>query len=123
MGSFATDEYWIDAGRPELYLQANLDLISGARKSIEEGVAGDAQVDTRASVSNSVIDAGVLVGAGAVVTDSVLLAGAVIAEGAQVIRSIVAGNIAAGAELTDCVVGSGYQVSAGSQHVSELLPT
>ena len=27
----ATDDYWIDTGRPELYLQANLDLIRGLR--------------------------------------------------------------------------------------------
>ncbi len=28
----ATDDYWIDAGQPELYLQANLDLVSGRRE-------------------------------------------------------------------------------------------
>ncbi len=28
----ATDDYWIDAGRPELYLAANLDLLSGVRR-------------------------------------------------------------------------------------------
>ena len=29
--SLATDDYWIDAGRPELYRQANLDLVNGRR--------------------------------------------------------------------------------------------
>ena len=28
--ALATDDYWIDTGRPELYLQANLDLLDGA---------------------------------------------------------------------------------------------
>ena len=27
--AMATDDYWIDTGRPELYLQANLDLVNG----------------------------------------------------------------------------------------------
>ena len=29
--ALATDDYWIDAGRPELYLRANLDLVNGRR--------------------------------------------------------------------------------------------
>ena len=29
MYAVATDDYWIDAGRPELFLQANLDLVTG----------------------------------------------------------------------------------------------
>ena len=30
--ALATDDYWIDTGRPELYLQANLDLVGGRRR-------------------------------------------------------------------------------------------
>lgn len=123
LGSFATSEYWIDAGRPELYLQANLDLISGVRKSTERGVAEQAKVDAAATVTNSVIDANATVGAHAVIKDSVVLAGAVVAEGARLTRSIVAGNVAADAVLIDCVVGSGYQVLGGAHHVAELLPS
>ena len=29
--ALATDDYWIDAGRPELYLAANLDLLGDLR--------------------------------------------------------------------------------------------
>ena len=29
--ALVTDDYWIDAGRPDTYLQANLDLVSGRR--------------------------------------------------------------------------------------------
>ena len=32
--SLATDDYWIDAGRPELYRQANLDLVNGRRAEV-----------------------------------------------------------------------------------------
>ena len=37
--SLATDDYWIDAGRPELYLQANLDLVNGRRDEVCEPIA------------------------------------------------------------------------------------
>lgn len=123
LGAFATNDYWIDAGRPEFYLQANLDLISGVRTTTEVGVAPGAHVDQAASVINSVIDSGASVGAGAVIVDSVLLGGAVVADGARVNRSIVAGNVGAEAELTDCVVGSGYHVLAGEAHNAERLPS
>ncbi len=122
LGALATHDYWIDAGQPESYLQANLDLISGVRKTTEVGVAPEANVDQAASVTNSVIDSGALVGAGAVIVDSVLLAGAVVAGGARVNRSIVAGNVGAEAALIDCVVGSDYDVLAGAAHTAERLP-
>src|SRR5215218_8322905 len=32
--SLATDDYWIDAGRPDLYRQANLDLVNGRRVEV-----------------------------------------------------------------------------------------
>ena len=32
MYGYATDDYWIDAGRPELYRAANLDLLGGLRR-------------------------------------------------------------------------------------------
>jgi mannose-1-phosphate guanylyltransferase len=123
LGAFATNDYWIDAGRPELFLQANLDLISGVRTTTEVGVAPESHVDREASVTNSVIDADASVGARAVVVDSVLLAGAVVAEGARVNRSIVAGNVGVGAALHDCVVGRGYRVQGGAAHTAERLPS
>ena len=42
----ATDDYWLDVGRPELYLQANLDLLAGAAPAVavppHDGVTADA---------------------------------------------------------------------------------
>ena len=37
--AMATDDYWIDAGRPELYLRANLDLVDGRRAETCDAVA------------------------------------------------------------------------------------
>ncbi|MBS1838415.1 MAG: NDP-sugar synthase, partial [Actinobacteria bacterium] len=45
--------YWIDAGTPESYLQAHLDLIDGLRGSFEPAVDGSARIDTGAMVKRS----------------------------------------------------------------------
>ena len=65
LSAVATDDYWIDAGRPELYLQANLDLVSGRRgppTSRQSPLDGDGR-----SVGDVLVDA--VVGAGCVVGD------------------------------------------------------
>ena len=59
---FATDDYWLDAGRPDLYLRANLDLISGARDEVVDGVAPGAVVGAGATVTTSVVGPGAQVG-------------------------------------------------------------
>ncbi len=74
--AMATDDYWLDAGRPDLYRQANLDVIAGRRRHIRgEAWAATAQVDPSAEVRSSVVGDRAAVGAGAVVERSVLLAG------------------------------------------------
>ena len=45
--SMATDDYWIDAGRPELYARANLDLVNGRRAEVCPAVAAGADVRRR----------------------------------------------------------------------------
>ena len=101
------DTYWIDAGTPETYLTANLDLISGRRGVPEPGVhpravvAGDveqsvigpdAKVHDGAVVRGSVLLAGAVVASGAVVRDAVIGPGAVVESGAQVLEGSVIGD-------------------------------
>ncbi len=63
---FATDDYWIDAGRPELYRAANLDLLGDARVHDRcDAVSSTADVDATATVINSIVGERVTVGAGA----------------------------------------------------------
>ena len=60
----ATDDYWIDAGRPELYRAANLDLSSGVRVHDRcEPIDGAALVTSSAIVRNSIVGAGAEIGA------------------------------------------------------------
>jgi mannose-1-phosphate guanylyltransferase len=112
--AYPADVYWLDTGRPELYLQANLDVLAGRRAHIASTGAIDpaAQIEDGASVVRSVVGAGCVVGAGAQVEDSVVLPGGCIEPGALVRRSIVAGVVGRGASLLDVVVGADGTVPA-----------
>jgi mannose-1-phosphate guanylyltransferase len=110
----ATEDYWIDTGRPETFRQANLDTLDGIRQ-----LGSCAGIDPRAFVAedsvveHSVIAGGVEVGSRARVVDSVLLTGARIAPDAVVVDSIVAGRVDEGAQVTRTVVGAEGMVAAG----------
>ena len=122
LAGVSTTDYWIDTGRPEQFLQANLDLIRGVRGPKPVATDPTAVVSADAIVIESVISAGVVVGPGASIADSVLLPGACIDADADVRGSIVAGRVGAGATVEACVVGSDFSVVAGSVHVGQRLP-
>jgi len=120
--AMATDDYWVDTGRPELYLQANLDVLSGARRHDRcEGVHEAASVDAGATIRHSIIGAGATVGA-ATVTRSVLLPGAVVESGAVVADSVVMGRVGAGAAVHNSVLGADGVVAPGEQVSDERRP-
>lgn len=124
LAAVATDDYWLDTGRPELYLRANIDLLTGARGPALDGVAAGAHVEPGAVVVHTVVDHGGIVCAGATVTRSVLLPGAIVGPGAVVEDSIVAGEVGARARLDRCVVGAGYRVDDdGVLHDERVPPT
>ncbi|MEO7370403.1 MAG: NDP-sugar synthase, partial [Ilumatobacteraceae bacterium] len=77
--AMATDDYWLDAGNPALYLQANLDLLDGTRPMhTATAVHTTATVDPTAVVTRTIVAEKATIAAGASVTDSVLLPGAVV---------------------------------------------
>jgi mannose-1-phosphate guanylyltransferase len=120
---FATDDYWIDAGRPELYRAANLDLLDGVRRFDRcEAISPTASVAADATVRNSVIGDHVVVAAEATVTDSVLLPHATIGRGASVDRSLVMGSVGADSRITDCMVGADGAVPDGAELVGVAIP-
>lgn len=104
------DAYWIDAGTPETYLAANLDLLSGRRGPPEDGIHPEAEV--AGLVEGSWLGAGATVAAGAVVERSVVLASATISGGA-VVRDAIIGDGAC--------VGAGAVVDAGSVVGAEVV--
>ena len=125
-GLFAlhSDAYWIDAGTPETYLRAQLDLIDGTRAT-EAALDVSDSIDTSARVENSVLGSDVVVGNGAVIRDSILMEGVTVGPGVHIDHSIVANDAWIGpdshlSELT--VIGAGQQVPARSQMVGARLP-
>lgn len=122
LAAMRTDDYWIDTGRPDTYLRANLDMIDGSRSTILASVAARAAIDPAAVVSRAVIGDHCTVGAGAIVTDSVLLSGAEVAASARVESCIVAGSVGAGANVRGCIIGSTGSVAPGSDLVDVRIP-
>jgi mannose-1-phosphate guanylyltransferase len=118
----ATDDYWIDAGRPELYRAANLDLLDGARRERAEAVSPSATVAPGATIRNSIVGDDVVVEEGATVVDSVLLPTARVGAGAVVERSLVMGRVGANARATDSMVGADGVVADGDVLARSAVP-
>ena len=122
LAAMATGDYWIDTGRPDTYLRANLDLIDGSRQLILSSVGPNAVIDASASVTHSVIGEGAVIGAQCVIVDSVVLPGAVVGDRVRLERSLVMGDVGAGSRLVDCVIGSDAHVPDGSVLDSAKVP-
>ncbi len=120
---FSTEDYWIDAGRPELYRAANLDLLSDRRVFDRcAAIAPTAVVSSSATIANSIIGDDVEVGDDAEVIDSVLLAGALVGAGARIRASLVMGVVGATAQVIGSMVGAEGVVPAGSGLIDGALP-
>lgn len=122
--------YWLDAGTPETYVQAQLDLVSGRRAAPDgltiTAVAPSATIAPSATVRTSVLGRDVRVGDGAEVIDSVVLAGATIGTNARVCHSVIGlgASIGDGAMLDALtVVGDGETVAAGSTLTAARIPS
>ena len=136
--AFTTDDYWIDLGRPEAYLDAHRHIFDGrmplgltpevdgpGRETIPAAavrapvfvglgcrIAPDAVVGP-----NTVLGDGCEVGSGAVVVDSLLWDGVVVGAGAHVEKAIVASRarIGAGARIGHgAVIGHDAEIAAGA---------
>jgi mannose-1-phosphate guanylyltransferase len=119
-----SDAYWIDAGTPETYLRAQLDLIDGIRAN-EIAVLPSDEIDSSALVENSVLGADVVIGNGTIVRNSILMDGVTIGPGVRIHDSIIASGAWVGpdshiGDLT--VVGSGVEVPAQSELTGARLP-
>ncbi len=127
-----SDAYWLDAGTISTYLSANLDLLEGAAHngSSHSGpkllaVADDAVIDLAATVSASVVGAGVRIGADSRVSSSVIIAGAVIGSNVTIEGSVIGGRaiVESGAVITNSsVVGFDQIVGAGDQLDGMFVP-
>jgi mannose-1-phosphate guanylyltransferase len=113
--------YWIDAGTPETYLQANLDLLADGASAVHP----HATVAEGAHVERSIVGDGATIGDGATLTEAIVLAGATVEAGARVHRSVVGpgATIHSGAELLDLsVVGAEVDIEADARLTAERVP-
>ena len=122
MYAVPTDDYWIDAGRPELYLRANLDLITGRRGDRADGIHPDAEIGADVTLEHAVIGPGASVGTGAVVRRSVLLPGASVGAGAAVEESLVMGCAGDRCRVVRAVVGAGAIILDDESVVDARVP-
>ncbi|MBT7430332.1 sugar phosphate nucleotidyltransferase [uncultured Ilumatobacter sp.] len=119
----ATQDYWIDAGRPDLYRAANLDLLVGGRVNDHcEAVSRTATVDAAAIILNSIIGDDAVVAPGARIVDSVLLPGAHVGSAATVEASLVMGRVGEGARVDASMVGADGVVADGAVLTAGTVP-
>ena len=122
LAAMATDDYWIDTGRPETYLQANLDLIDGSRSLILSSVGANSLISPSASITRSVIGERAVIGDGCVIVDSVILPDAHVGDRVRLERSLVMGVVGNDSALTDCVIGADAVVPTHSELVKTRIP-
>jgi mannose-1-phosphate guanylyltransferase len=121
--AMATDDYWIDTGRPETYLKANLDVLDGRRTSMRvDMVEQGAEVDPGAEILHSLVSNGARIERGAHVVDSVILPGAHVSRGANVRSSLVMGFVGSHATITDSVIGSDGRVESNATMSHARVP-
>jgi NDP-sugar pyrophosphorylase family protein len=136
--AYTTADYWIDLGRPEQYLAAHRDVLSGAMPlAVEPGISGlgaealrghpgvvppvhadgDVSVDASATLGpNVVLGKGCIIGAGAAVRESVLWEGVRVGAGAVVEGTIVASGSTIGENARigrGSVIGHDVRVDPG----------
>lgn len=122
LAAMSTNDYWIDTGRPETYLQANLDLIDGTRRKILSSVGPHAHIHSSASITHSVIGENCVIDEGCVIIDSVMLPGSQLGPRVRVERSLVMGTVGAGSSLVDSVVGQEAQILPGTELIGARVP-
>ena len=115
--AMSTSGYWIDAGRPNTYIDANLHYAKLESNEIESS-----DVDRSATIVDSVVARGVAVGSNAVIEHSVLLAGARVESGARIIDSIVEGRVGSNASLRNVIVAGDGLVADGERVEDRGVP-
>jgi NDP-sugar pyrophosphorylase family protein len=138
--AYTTNDYWLDLGRPEQYLAAHRDVLSGAMPlAVEPGISGDGSealrghpgvippvyaaadvvVDASATIGpNVVLGRSCSVGAEAAVRESVLWERVSVGSGAVIEEAIVASGVTIGPKAhvaKGSVIGHDVTIEPGAQ--------
>lgn len=125
--AYVTNDYWIDLGRPENYLTAHRDVLTGVMPMlVEPGITGDgarALPDRRSIVAPVHLDAGATIDPTATVGPNVVLGrGCWVGPGAKIRDSVLWDEVRVGPQAvieesilaSRVCVGSGAKVGAGT---------
>ncbi len=127
--AYTTNDYWLDVGRPEQYVQAHRDVLDGklslgmlteppsnVRKP--SYVGEDSEIDESATVGPyAILGARVKIGPGAIVRDSVLWDDVVVDADAEIDGAILADrvHVGTGAQIgTGSVIGHQVEIDSGT---------
>jgi NDP-sugar pyrophosphorylase family protein len=129
-----TDDYWLDVGTPQTYVQAHLDVLHGSlgrppapgAREVLSGVWTQGSVD---ALEHAVVTAPVLVGDGVAIGVGAQLVGATVGPGCRVGREAVVENsvLLPGAQLADgacareSIVGWDAHLEAGASVVDYTI--
>ncbi len=105
LAGYPSQAYWRDIGTPESYLQAHVDVLTGA-------------VRTEAPLGERYVGAGCVLGEGAVVDGhSSLGTGTHVWNDAIVFQSVIGetGRVGVGAQLEGVIVGAGVEIGEGAR--------
>jgi NDP-sugar pyrophosphorylase family protein len=117
-----SSSYWLDAGTPEQFIRANLDVLAGRR--LREALVPLADVHSAAQVVDSVIGADSKIGALSVIERSVLFQNCEIHEETAIIDSVLSDSVyvGAGARVERCVIGRGQRVEVDEHLIDVKRP-
>ena len=104
--AMSTNDYWIDAGRPDTFISANVHVSKQIAKATDAPIHPTANVAATAVILDSVIGENATVLDGARIEHSVLLPGAHVGQGAVIIDSLVMGKVGANSQVTGSIIGS-----------------
>ena len=123
--ALADENYWLDTGTPQAFIQANVDLLKG-REHVHEFVGitdgswvhPSATVDPTATIINSVIDRDCIVSHNVILTEAILMPGAIVQPDTQISSSIIGPGAVVGSSSVlgaICVVGANEHVAPNSE--------
>jgi mannose-1-phosphate guanylyltransferase len=119
--AYTTNDYWIDLGRPEHYLSAHRDILSGTMPlQLEPGIngPGKATASTNNVIAPVFIGDGVQIDPSAKVGPNVVLGdGCNIGAGVRIIDSVLWDNVSVerGATIDEAIIASGARIGAGAK--------
>ncbi len=104
-----TNDSWVDTGRPETYIAANMSVLDGALKMVHTA----SRVAPTATIERSVVGPLCVVGEGGFLADSVVIAGAEIGDSTHIENSVIMGVVGNSAVLKHCIIGAAGVVEQG----------